>query len=196
MRKILLMIFLGFIFVLSFFNCARAETASGKLIELYLHDKSCDNVYDCESPFYYKIAAKGSESVSSLLEAIDNQDPLYVEHRWAFIYLLGMIGDSKAYPALRAISVENKNHENKERQKSTKWRLTISLGACLGDENIVDFVNLAVQDATDGALQALVEMSGQDFGRNKEQWVEYFKAADHLESFRAACRQRSAPIHG
>ena len=169
---------------------------SEQLIELYLHDKSCDNKADCLSPFYFKIAGKEVEAVQPLLEALDNQDSLYVEHRLDFIYLLGMIGDAKAYSALRAIFFKNKDDENKWHQETDRWRLAISLGACLGEESIDDFVDLVVQDTTGGALRALREMSGQDFGQNKEQWVEYLKTTGHLEVFRATCRQRSVPILG
>jgi len=196
MRKILATIFLAFFFFLFFFNRVKAEMASGQLIELYLHDKSCDNKYDCLSPFYFKIAGKGAEAVQPLLEALDNPGSLYIEHRLSFIYLLGMIGDVKAYSVLRAIFLNSKEDEDKWHPEANKWRLAISLGACLGEESIDDFVDLVIQDMTGGALRALRETSGRDFGQNKEQWVKYLKMTGQLEVFRAACRQRSVPILG
>ena len=57
----------------------------------------------------------------------------------------------------------------------------------------------AVVTGSDRAFAAgadIKEMSEQDFGQNKEQWIEYLRMTAHLEAFRAACRQRSAPILG
>jgi len=192
MKKILMAIFSSLFVALSFPGFANAEISAEQLIEMYLHDNGCAGKYDCQSPFFNKIAEKGPESVQPLLKALNNQDALYVRERLSFIYLLGEIGDVRAYTALRSIFVDNKQDE----KQSGKWRVAISLGACLPGENIDDYITLAVQDQTGGALQALREMSGQDFGQNKEQWAEYLKRDGNLDLFRAACRQRSKPILG
>jgi len=191
MSKILVRVFFVFSILLSCAYYAKAESTVEQLIEEYLKDNSCANTFDCMSPFYYKIADKGPDAVVPLLEALGNKETLYVQHRLDFIYLLGMIGDTNAYSALRAVFLKNTDY-----QDAHMWRLAISLGACLGEENIDDFVVLVVRDAADGALRALREMSGQDFGQNEEQWAAYLNTAGHLETFRANCRERSKPILG
>ena len=196
MRKIWVTTSFALFLFLFFSSYAKAE-GTAELIEKYLHDdKSCGGMVDCVSPFYYKIARNGAEAVQPLLEALNNQDSLYVGYRSAFFCLLGMIGDARAYSGLRAIFLENKKYENKWYEEGEKWRLAISLGACLGEESIDDFVALVVRDATGGALRAIRGMSGQDFGENEEQWVEYLKTEGHLEVFRTECRKGSAPILG
>jgi HEAT repeat protein len=192
MKKILITIFMSLLMALSFFGSVNAQEPAEQLIEKYLHDNGCAGKYDCQSPFFNKIAEQGIASVQPLLNALNDRDLLYAQHRLDFIYLLGEIGDARAYTALRDILLGNQRDED----QSGKWRVAISLGACLDEENIDDYVALAVQDQTGGVLKALREMSGQDFGQNIEQWVEYLKRDGNLDLFRAQCRGRSKPILG
>ncbi|MBF0121946.1 MAG: hypothetical protein HQL21_00890 [Candidatus Omnitrophica bacterium] len=196
MRKTLLFfVFLGSTF-LFFSDGVKAEVDARQLIEQYILDNSCDQAKDCMSSYYLKIADLGAIAVEPLLEALDDEDPGYVAHRLDFVYLLSMIGDPRGYSVLRLYFLENKEDENEGYQEGRKWRFAISLGACLAVEKIDDYMSLVFSDTTGGALKALKEISGQDFGQDQGQWTEYLKATGQLEAFREKCREHSKPILG
>jgi HEAT repeat protein len=122
-----------------------------------------------------------------LIKALDHPSPAELEKQTAFIFMLGQIGDPRAYEALRDDFIRQEGH---------RWRGTISLGACLTLDKVEDYVALALGDETGGALRALKETTGQDFGRDGKAWGDYLKVKGNLDSFRAKCRQYSVPILG
>ncbi len=160
------------------------------LIERYVHDKPDPMIMDSISPYYGQIVQMGVEAVEPLLAALKNDDPSYVEERLAFIYILGQIGDQRAYVALRDEFFHGDGTEG------FKWRGMISLGSCLTEDRIDDYIVLALEDTTGGGVRALREMSEQDFGADAQQWAAYLKIPGSLELFKKNCRQRSAPILG
>ncbi len=160
------------------------------LIDRYVHDKPDPMIMDSISPYYGQIVQMGAEAVEPILAALKNDDPAYVEERLSFIYILGQIGDPRAYAALREAFLQGDGREG------SKWRGMISLGSCLTKDRIDDYIALAIADATGGGMRALQEMSGQDLGADAQKWAAYLKSPESFELFRKNCRQRSAPILG
>ena len=166
------------------------------LVKKYIGDKWDGVTMDWISPYYFQIADKGADAVPALLDALASEDPAYVEERTSFVYLLGMIGNPMAYPALRAVFLEDKRDEKKSRQEVFKWRAAINLGACVTAKTVDDYVGLVLTDTTGGGLRALREMTGEDLGNDAVAWSRYLKDEGNLRKFRENCRKCSAPILG
>ena len=160
-----------------------------KLIKKYVRYVWLGECYDCLEPGYDEILALKNDAVIPLIEAFNETSRAYIEKRSGFTGLLAQIGDARAYPLLRDLYVQQET-------ETRRWRYAIEAGACVDLETISDFLDAIFEDETSGGLQALKEMSGQDFGKDKSAWLKFLNDKNNLDVFKNNCQQRSAPILG
>jgi hypothetical protein len=166
------------IVVFLFSICAFAEGPEA-IVKKYLGHRSSEACFDCDNPYRAKVVALGSNATPFLLKALENKS-LETEA----VYVLGQIGDPKAFSALLKTFKQ-------ERRPTAKWRVGISLGSSLSKENIKIFTKEL--SSTEG-LKILKEISSQDFGDDMKKWEEWLFA--NMQKAIEYCKERSAPLLG
>lgn len=141
------------------------------------------------SPLYGKIVACGSNAVPTLIQALGNASPEYQEKRIDFIFILGQIGDSRAYDPLLAEFV-------KEKRLTARRRIAISLGASLSPKLATRFPEDILSNAPQDGPAILKELAEADLGSDSVKWREFLSNPNNLKAVIERCRTRSKPILG
>jgi hypothetical protein len=173
-------------------DSSKGRSISDPLSEMLIRQFIADRVLtggDQISPFYAKIISRGSNAVPALIQALGKASPEYQEKRSAFIFMLGHIGDSRAYETLLAEFV-------KEKRVTARRRIAISLGASLSPDLATRFPDDILSNAPQEGSAILEEVAGVDLGADAVKWREFFSNTSNLKAVIDRCRTKSKPILG
>lgn len=140
---------------------------------------------DRPNPHVRPLVTLGAAAVPALVAALGNPAQAYQDAQMQIVWMLGEIGDPRAFDALLKLW-------EAERRHGAKMRIGISVGACLDPANAKRLI--VRLDAANG-LPMLADITGQKL----EDLVKYhawLSVPANLEATVKSCRQRSVPQHG
>ena len=143
---------------------------------------------DAANPFAKQVAGLGAAAVPALLAALDNQAQAYRDQQTAFVWLLGEIGDPRAFDRLLALF-------EAEKGAGARMRTGVSLGASLDPTNVSKLFARLEHLAPAIAVALLVDVTGQDL-EDVAKFKAWLSVPANLEATVKSCKQRSIPQHG